>query len=209
MADKKNPLKCATNKNFPYFHLSKMRKVAAILLLMLFVFNTIGYKLWFTIAMQNADTRLEAALDKNNFNEQDLFTLKIPINLPYQNTWANFERINGEITVNGETYMYVQRKVQNDTMYLQCIRHTEKINLQQKSNDYFGKVNDVAGNSDTKKMPGKSSNLLKFAVSDFTNDIPSWKHVSFITDQAVYTIKPLINNSAAHLQQLIKPPQSV
>ena len=186
-----------------------MRKVAAILLLMLFVFNTIGYKLWFTIAMQNADTRLEAALDKNNFNEQDLFTLKIPINLPYQNTWANFERINGEITVNGETYMYVQRKVQNDTMYLQCIRHTEKINLQQKSNDYFGKVNGVAGNSDTKKMPGKSSNLLKFAVSDFTNDIPSWKHVSFITDQAVYTIKPLINNSAAHLQQLIKPPQSV
>ncbi|MBC7509422.1 MAG: hypothetical protein H7320_11850 [Ferruginibacter sp.] len=186
-----------------------MRKIAAILLLMLFVFNTIGYKLWFTIAMQNADTRLEAALDKNNFNPQDLFTLKIPINLPYQNTWASFERINGEITVDGETYMYVQRKVQNDTMYLQCIRHTEKINLQQKSNEYFGKVNDVSSNSDAKKMPGKSSNLLKFAASDFTNDIAPWKGVSFIADLAVFPFKPFISNSSTHIQQLIKPPQSV
>ena len=77
--------------------------------------------------MKNADNRLESALDKNNFNEQDLFTIKIPINLPYQNSWSSFERTNGEITVDGETYVYVQRKVQNDTMYLQCIRHTEKI----------------------------------------------------------------------------------
>lgn len=186
-----------------------MRKTAAILLLMLFVFNTIGYKLWFSIAMQNADTRLEAALDKNNFNEDDLFTLKIPINLPYQNTWASFERINGEITVNGETYMYVQRKVVNDTMFLQCIRHTEKIDLQQKSNDYFGKVNDVSGNNDAKKLPGKTINFLKFAALDYTNDIVPWKCISFIADPAVYTVKPFINNSSTHILQLIKPPQSV
>lgn len=186
-----------------------MRKIAAILLLMLFVFNTIGYKLWFTIAMQNADTRLETALDKNNFNEQDLFTLKIPINLPYQNSWSSFERVDGEITVNGETYRYVQRKVENDTLFLQCIRHTEKINLQQQSNDYFGKVNDVAGNNDAKKMPGKNTSLSKFAVADYTNDIAQWKCVSFAVDPAVYPAKPFINKSAAHLLQLIKPPQSV
>jgi hypothetical protein len=185
-----------------------MRKTAAILLLMLFVFNTIGYKLWFSIAMQQADNRLEAALDKNNFNEQDLFTLKIPINLPYQNTWASFERINGEITVDGETYMYVQRKVVNDTMYLQCIRHTEKIDLQQKSNDYFGKVNDISGNSDAKKMPGKTTSFVKFATSDFTNDVITWKCISFTAGPRVYAIKPLLNNSSAHILQLIKPPQT-
>ena len=186
-----------------------MRKTAAILLLMLFVFNAIGYKLWFSIAMQQADNRLEASLDKNNFNEQDLFTLKIPINLPYQNTWASFERINGEITVDGETYMYVQRKVVNDTMFLQCIRHTEKINLQQKSNDYFVKVNDVADNNGAKKVPGKTANFLKSGVSDFTNDITPWKCASFVQDPKVYATKPVINNSSTHIQQLIKPPQSV
>lgn len=186
-----------------------MRKTAAILLLMLFVFNTIGYKLWFSIAMQQADNRLEASLDKNNFNQQDLFTLKVPINLPYQNTWASFERINGEITVDGETYMYVQRKVVNDTMYLQCIRHTEKINLQQKSNDYFGKVNGVVSNNDAKKMPGKSSSLVKFAVADYTNDITQWKCSSFMAEKAVYPIKLFVGNVSTYIQQLIKPPQSV
>jgi hypothetical protein len=186
-----------------------MRKTAAILLLMLLVFNTIGYKLWFSIAIQEADNKLETSLDNNNYNQQDLFTLKIPINLPYQNITKGFERINGEITVKGVTYKYVQRKVENDTLFLQCIRHTEKINLQQKSNDYFGKVNDVAGDNDAKKLPGKSANPIKFSISDFTNDIPSWKSVSFLPCPAVYTVKPFVHNSSEHLQQLIKPPQTV
>ena len=186
-----------------------MRKTAAILLLMLFVFNTIGYKLWFSIAMQQADNKLEAALDKNNFSQQDLFTLKVAINMPYQNSWSAFERVDGEITVNGETYKYVQRKVVNDTMYLQCIRHTEKINLQEKSNDYFGKVNDVADNNGAKKMPGKTANFLKSGMSDFTNDISAWKCAALAQEQAAYTVKPFINSSSAHILQLIKPPQSV
>ena len=186
-----------------------MRKTAAILLLMLFVFNTIGYKLWFTIAMQKADNKLESSLDKNNYNQQDLFTLTIPINLPYQNVATGFERVDGEITVNGETYKYVQRKVENDTLFLQCIRHSEKIDLQQQSNDYFGKVNDVAGNNDAKKMPGKNTSIAKFSFSDFTNDIAPWKCVLYLPVAAVYSAKPFINNSSTHLQQLIKPPQSV
>ena len=187
-----------------------MRKTAAILLLMLIVFNTIGYKLWFNYAMQKADIALETSLDKNNFNLQDLFTLKIPLNLPYQNIGSSFERIDGEITVNGESYKYVQRKVQNDTLYLQCIKHTEKINLEQKSNDYFGKVNDVAGNSDAKKIPGKNSSILKFSFADFiSNDIVTYAHICYLPVDNLYTIKPSINFSSTYLQKLIKPPQSV
>ncbi len=186
-----------------------MRKTAAILLLMLFVFNTIGYKLWFTIAMQQADNKLEASLNNNDYNQEDLFTLTIPINLPYQNIATDFERIDGEITVNGETYKYVQRKVANDTMFLQCIRHSAKMELQQQSNDYFGKVNDVNGNNDAKKMPGKSSSLVKYSVSDFTNDIALWKCISFEKVSTLYAAKPFINGGSMHLQKLIKPPQSV
>ena len=187
-----------------------MRKTAAILLLMLIVFNTIGYKLWFNYAMQKADIALEASLDKNNFNQKDLFTLKIPLNLPYQNIGASFERIDGEITVNGESYKYVQRKVQNDTLYLQCIKHTEKIKLEQKSNDYFGKINDIAGNADAKKMPGKNSGLLKFSMSDFiTNEIITCTHISYLPVDNLYITKPFINCSSTYLQKLIKPPQSV
>ena len=187
-----------------------MRKTAAILLLMLIVFNTIGYKLWFTYAMQKADIALETSLDKNNFNQKDLFTLKIPLNLPYQNIGSSFERIDGEITVNGESYKYVQRKVQDDTLYLQCIKHTEKINLLQKSNDYFSKINDVAGNTDAKKLPGKNSSLLKFNMADFiAHDIIACTNNLYLPLDNLYTIKSSVNGSSTHLQKLIKPPQSV
>ena len=185
-----------------------IRKTAAILLLMLLVFNTVGYKLWFTVAMEKADSKLEAALDKHSYNREELFTLKIPLNLPYQNITSSFERINGEITVNGETYTYVQRKVEKDTMVLECIRNTEKTSLQQRSNDYFGKVNDVAGN-DAKKNPGKDHALSKFSLSDFTNDITLWKYRLFKDDHFVYLSLPCNNNTSEHLQKLIKPPQSV
>ena len=187
-----------------------MRKTAAILLLMLIVFNTIGYKLWFNYAMQKADIALEASLDKNNFNLQDLFTLKIPLNLPYQNIGSSFERIDGEITVNGESYKYVQRKVQNDTLYLQCIKHTEKINLEHKSNDYFGKVNDIAGNSDAKRMPGKNNSVLKFSNADFiSNEIIACTHISNLPVHNLYFNNSAVNFTSIHLQKLIKPPQSV
>lgn len=185
-----------------------MRKTAAILLLLLFVFNTVGYKLWFSIAMENADIKLEKAVDKQLYNADDLFTLKIPLNLPYQNIAANFERVNGEVTINGETFMFVQRKVEKDTMYLQCIRNTEKNNLTQRSNDYFSKINDVAGNNDSKKIPGKNSLIQKFSGSDFTSDISPWKSSISLSATVVYLNKPFGFNSFDYLNKLIKPPQS-
>ena len=184
-----------------------MRKTAAILLLLLFVFNTIGYKLWFSIAMGNADTKLEKAVDNRKYNDAELFTLKIPLNLPYQNITANFERVNGEVTVNGETYMFVQRKVEKDTMYLQCIRNNEKNILKQRSNDFFGKINDVAGKNDAKKMPGKNSSLLKFSSPDLINDISLWKASVSLSTSVVYLNKPIFLNSFNHLDKMIKPPQ--
>lgn len=184
-----------------------MRKTAAILLLLLIVFNTIGYKLWFSIAMEKADTKLEKVVDNLQYNAAELFTLKIPLNLPYQNISANFERVNGEITVNGETYMFVQRKVEKDTMYLQCIRNNEKNILKQRSNDFFSKMNDVAGNNDSKKIPGKNSSLIKFTGSDFTNDISLWKVSPTLSATVVYLLKPFCLNSFYHRDKMIKPPQ--
>ena len=128
-----------------------LKKLTAILLLALFVFNTIGYRLLVEYALNQADYNLEARLDKGHYSESELITVKIPLNLPYQTNWKDFERVNGEMNVNGTIYKYVQRKVYNDTLILQCIPHEEKTELQQKANDYFGKVNDLPGNDNNKK----------------------------------------------------------
>ena len=139
-----------------------MRKLAAILLFTLLVFNVIGYWLCIEYALNKSDKDLEAKLDKGLYNTTELITLKIPLNLPYQTDRNDYERVNGEINVNGTIYKYVQRKVYNDTLTLQCILHTEKSKLQQKANDYFGKINDFTRNGNNKK-----AEVFKQLFSDY------------------------------------------
>ncbi|MEP6514132.1 MAG: hypothetical protein ABJA79_09690 [Parafilimonas sp.] len=128
-----------------------MKKLAAISLLTLFVFNIIGFRILADYAQKQSDIALEAHLDKGQYSDDELIMVKVPVNLPYQNNWNNFERTDGEININGETYKYVKRKVYNDTLILLCIRHYEKTEIQQKANDYFGNVNGLPANNDNNK----------------------------------------------------------
>ncbi len=139
-----------------------MKKLTAILLLTLFVFNTIGYRLWTEYAQNKADLNFETKLDNGHYNEEDLISIKVPLNLPYQTNWKEFERVDGEISLNGKVYKYVKRKVYNDTLILVCISHQEKTKLQEKANDYFGKVNGLPGNETNKK-----AQAIKQLVSDY------------------------------------------
>lgn len=157
------------------------------------------------MSIAKADAQLEIALDNKSYNQTDVFLVKIPINLPYQTNWKGYERVDGEVTVAGETYKYVQRKVENDTMYLQCIRHTEKNNIQQKANDYFGKSTDVANNNTSKKS---SNNTVKYSVEDFLyNHHFEWQPLTFTNTQSFAT-QPNATLGSSYLQQLIRPPQA-
>ncbi len=185
------------------------RKTFAIFLLAIFLFNVVGYKLVVMLQEQKADTNLVAQINKKDYQSDDLFTLKIPINLPYQNNTAEFERVDGEVIVHNETYKFVQRKVANDTLYLQCIKHVEKNKLQQKANDYFGKTNDIAGNDNTKNSSGKNTAAAKYAAQDFISTFTAWHCNTFTAPLPSYLIKQFTSKGCEYLQLLIKPPQTV
>ena len=108
------------------------------------------------------DSRLELNIDNHKYNESELLEIKVPINMPYQNEWSDYERCYGEIEYHGSYYTYVSRKVANDTLYLKCIDNTSKSHLQKVKGDYFKNTNDLAqgakksGNTKTpvfKKIP--------------------------------------------------------
>lgn len=137
-----------------------MKKAASVLLLTVFLFNTIGYKAIFFYLEKEADSRIETRIKNLDELDKQLITVKIPINLPYQTDWREFESIDGEMTFKGKTYKYVKRKVLRDTLILLCIDHTEKSQLQKSSADYYKKVNDLA--SETNKKP-----VLKQTKTDY------------------------------------------
>lgn len=127
---------------------------------MVFLFNVIGYKVFFYYLEQAADNRIEARLEALSELDKDLITVKIPINLPYQTDWAKFERTDGEVFVNGTVYRYVKQKVSRDTLILLCINNKEKSDLVKKRSDYFQKVNDLSAESNKKPS-------LKQAKTDY------------------------------------------
>ena len=120
-----------------------MKKSAAILFLTLFLFNWIGYKCWFHYLQQKEDRSLEASLDKDEYNEKDLITIKVPLSIPYQTAWSDFERVDGEFTFNGTIYKYVKRKVEEGQLILLCLPHYQKMKLVKASSEFGNRGNDL------------------------------------------------------------------
>lgn len=76
------------------------------------------------LAMQwKAQTEMKARLDKHLFKEHELFTIKIPIRLPY---WTEIrsapERIDGQIEFNGEFYELYKQEVIADTLVVLAVK---------------------------------------------------------------------------------------
>ena len=149
-----------------------LRKIASILLLVILLFNWVGYRLFSDILQRQADIQLEARLDKNDYKEDQLIEIKIPLNLPYQLNWKSFERFDGEIDVDGIHYKYVKRKIYNDSLILLCLPNKAKQNIEKAKDDYFKIVNDIdpasQKNSDHKNLSFK--NIL----TDFFVEQPIW-----------------------------------
>jgi hypothetical protein len=78
-----------------------LKKIAAILLILILFFNWYGYRIVTSILSQHADKRLEVRLDNNQYDESQLIELKVALNMPYQNDQADFERHYGKSKLTG------------------------------------------------------------------------------------------------------------
>ena len=77
--------------------------------------------------MENkADLQLEARLDDHNYKESDLISFKVSANLPYYINSETYDRVNGEININGVDYKYVKRRIYNDSVELYVSQTLQK-----------------------------------------------------------------------------------
>lgn len=99
-----------------------MRKIAAIFLLGLLLFNWFGYRVLIGYWQERAKIKLEARLDVNDYDESQLISVKVPVtHLAYYNSSAAFERVNGSVEILGVQYKYVKRRLYNDSLELLCL----------------------------------------------------------------------------------------
>lgn len=98
-----------------------LRKVTAILLTLIFLFNLFGYQFLLSVLEKNANNKLELLIDNNEYDDAELTEIRVRLNMPYQYRYTDFERHYGKITIEGKEYSYVKRKVEGDILVLKCI----------------------------------------------------------------------------------------
>jgi len=113
-----------------------LRKVAAILLILLLFFNWYGYRIVIAVMQDNADRRLETLIDNSDYDESQLVEIKVAMNMPYQERFTDFERHYGEIEIDGKSYTYVKRKITGDVVIFKCIANKSKQELKLIKNDW-------------------------------------------------------------------------
>lgn len=150
-----------------------MKRLAAILLIAILFFNWYGYQVLTAYWQQRAENKLVARLDRNEYDDAQLVSIKVPITaLTYYNSSTTFTRVDGQIDLNGVHYNYVKRRIFKDSLELLCIPNTTATNLQTAKNEFFRQVNDLQQQNQGKK----NSNA---PAKDFSKDYtPTAMHVA-------------------------------
>jgi len=143
-----------------------VKQLATILLLLLLLFNFVGYRLLFDVLQQKANKELVAKLDNNQHNDADLITLTVPLSMPYLTDSKDFERKDGEIKIDGKIYHYVKQKISHGNLILKCVPDKQKMHLENARDNFFRLANELQNNSNSKNS-GDHSQVIKLVISDY------------------------------------------
>lgn len=84
--------------------------------------------------------------------------------MPYQVSWTAFERVDGEVTINGVIYKYVKRKVEDGQLILLCLPYYKKMSLVHASAEFGSHGGDPApfGKKGNSASSGKNNSLNEY-----------------------------------------------
>jgi hypothetical protein len=148
-----------------------VKRIAAILLLGLLLFNWVGYQLYTSILQDRADKTLIADLDQNNYRDADLISIKIPAThlSSYVNT-KEFQRVDGKIEIQGVQYNYVKIRYSDGNLELLCIPNKTSNRIQTARDDFFKLVNDLQHPGQSKKSEQHNSSYKSFQGGFYTEN---------------------------------------
>ncbi len=159
--------------------------------------------------VNNANQSLETALDKNDFNEEDLISIKTPINLPYYNNSSVFTRAYGEVEMNGVLYKYVKSRIYNDSLEMLCIPHTSKQQLLNSKDNFANAIFDLQKDA-SKKSSGSNKNMsfLKL-LGEYENSVAWSLDINYLQTSLKNNTYCNINTGVLHKATVEQPPDAI
>lgn len=181
-----------------------MKKLAAILLMSVFVFNLFGYRLWVYIVEANANQRLSTTVENNHYSDDELLVIKKPISLPYYSNTESYTIANGEVEMSGIYYTFVKYRIYNNMLEMLCLPNTQKTNIKKAKDDYFTSTVDIQ-KTNSEKNKSNTSNVKK-SFSDF--EVYGFEKLHAITaaKNAPYSASYNLNLGLLYKETMEQPP---
>ena len=128
--------------------------------------------------MQNSsDAYLEKQVDKNQYDQQELISIKTKLDLPYYTSSPEYERAYGSINIEGVNYQYVKRRVYKDTLEVLCLPNHTNTKLQSVKNELTKEL------ADEQSTTPKKNTTIKITLPDFFQPIRTFSFSSCTTQR--------------------------
>ena len=162
---------------FSYF--STMRKIIATIFLATLAMNWLGYDLIVAVIQNNANKVFNNKIESGDFNTQNLYEIKVDLDLPYATDWATFEKTRGTIVVDGVVYNFVERKYENGFMIYRCLPNHRGTELQN-ARDYFQSLVYDMEKQEKKDPAPKPTPVKKLSIESTELEINNFSFASHI-----------------------------
>ena len=106
-----------------------MKKLLAIFLLSIHLFNMGGYHVLYQYFIYQSDKVMNEHIAKNEYNVHELVQVKIPVSMPGIDNETTYQSISGQIQFRQGCYNYVKLRLTSDTMFVMCVPNYEKTRL--------------------------------------------------------------------------------
>lgn len=132
-----------------------MKKIVAVFLTIVFLFNVIGYYGIYLALVTKAQSAMNQKIDDEDYASDQTITIKVPLTLPYPLQQDEFQRVKGDFEHHGEFYKLVKQRHANDTLYIVCMKNNEEKKAFKTLKEFVNLSTDQAtstGNQNTKTI---------------------------------------------------------
>lgn len=153
---------------------------------------------------KGSEAFLEKKVDKREYSDSELISIKTGLSLPYYTSSKDFERSYGSVNINGVAYQYVKQRVYNDTLELLCLPNTVKTKLQDAKNEITKSSADGQASMPVKKGPS----TLKISLPDFFQPTQTFSSLSVSLKQT-HTLRNEAFTLSHFSKRQERPPQAM
>lgn len=183
-----------------------MKRLIAILLLNVHLFNLGGYNLAFQYFIHRSEVQIVKEIYENKVDATKLVEIKIPAHMPNIKSWDNYVSDQGQLQLKGVYYNYLRYKITRDTMSFICIANAVKTRLVSANLIIAKEISDVP----LSKKGGHEAPMKKVgAASDYSFQV---MHYQFLTYGSMLKVKPntlLYLHNSPFIESPGKPPNSI